>query len=147
MDWLTKPLGNIRFSIKVGGGFAAMVVLTAAIGGLGTLSIQQLRDQSSVNASAAEAVAELQEVSAKREAYLQSRDEAAAQSTAEEITRLKDALTSLSGKLPGSPEGQEAVNRSLQAVEKLSGEFQAVVDAIAGQQELLGPHAEVGQQT
>ncbi|SHM24776.1 methyl-accepting chemotaxis protein [Roseibium suaedae] len=134
MDWLTKPLGNVRFSVKVGGGFAAMVVLTAAIGGLGTLSIQELRDQSAVNASAAAAVAQLQEVSAKREAYLQTRETADAEATVAEVARLKQALESLEAQLPDLAETRSAVSRSEEAVDQLSVEFQAVLDAIASQQ-------------
>nr|WP_246476105.1 methyl-accepting chemotaxis protein [Roseibium litorale] len=131
---MTKPLGNVRFSVKVGGGFAAMVVLTAAIGGLGTLSIQKLRDQSAVNASAAAAVAQLQEVSAAREIYLQSRDASAAEAAVTEIARLREALEGLMTILADVPEARSAVSRSEAAVDQLSVEFQAVVDAVAGQQ-------------
>ncbi|NVK34787.1 MAG: HAMP domain-containing protein [Rhodobacteraceae bacterium] len=135
MNWFTKPLGNIRFSMKVGGGFAATILLTAVIGGLATLSILHLRDQSSINAEATAVVAQLQEVSATREAYLQSRTEEDAAATKEMIIALEEQLIDFKDSLGEDPSSSAAAATALDVVKRLDSEFQSVIQAINLEQE------------
>ncbi|MEJ8473216.1 methyl-accepting chemotaxis protein [Roseibium algae] len=135
MNWLTKPLGNIRFSAKVGGGFAAMVVLTAAVGGLGTLSILELRNQAGINAAATSAMASLQQASADREAYLGVREHELADVAREQIKGLAGKLDVLAGDLDPSGQAYATVLASKSSVEQFEAEFASVVDAVVIQQD------------
>ncbi|WP_417669526.1 methyl-accepting chemotaxis protein [Roseibium sp.] len=135
MDWLTKPLGNIGFGAKVGGGFAAMVLLTAAIGGLGTLTILDLRDRSTVNAGATDVMARLQQVSADREAYMTSRSPEQAQVAQAQIQSLSAQLDALEQRLQYDPDAQDRVRVSKTSVSRLDGEFAHVLEVVAAQEE------------
>ncbi len=130
MNWLTKPLGNVRFSAKVGGGFAAMVILTAAIGGLGTFSILKLRSQSGTNAGATTVMASLQQASADREAYLDARQHDLAVVAEEQINGLSEELELLGGKLDPASDAYARVSASKASVQQLASEFALVVSAV-----------------
>lgn len=121
--------------MKVGGGFAATILLTAVIGGLATLSILHLRDQSSINAEATAVVAQLQEVSATREAYLQSRTEEDAAATKEMIIALEEQLIDFKDSLGEDPSSSAAAATALDVVKRLDSEFQSVIQAINLEQE------------
>ena len=133
MNWLLKPLGHLRFSIKVGGGFAATTILTAAVGLVGTLAIVQLRDQSNLNARATAVMASLQEASASQKAYLSDRTEERATSALAQIDRLREDLTAVgNGMSDGSPE-KATVMAAVSKVDSLTTEFRKLVDSNTAQ--------------
>ena len=129
MNWVLKPLGHLRFSIKVGGGFAATTLLTAAVGLVGTLAIVQLRDQSNMNAKATAVMASLQEASADQNAYLTDRTPERAAAALEQIARLHDDLSTVHvGLAPSSPD-KENVSAAISNVDGLTTEFKGLVAA------------------
>ncbi|MBD1548745.1 methyl-accepting chemotaxis protein [Roseibium aggregatum] len=133
MNWLLRPLGHLRFSIKVGGGFAATTILTAAVGLVGTLAIVQLRDQSDLNARATAVMASLQEASADQKAYLSDRTGERATSALAQIDRLREDLTAVgNGMSDGSPE-KATVTAAVSRVDSLTSEFRKLVDSSTAQ--------------
>lgn len=126
-----KWMSDLRIAVKVGGGFAAMVTLTAVVGGIGAYSVQGLSEQTRTSASATAALAQLQEVTAAKEQYLDSRSAAAAQLVADEIDALKRQLADL--KQAGAD--LAAVSAADTAVDAFLTDFSGVTSAIGEQQQ------------
>jgi methyl-accepting chemotaxis protein len=59
-------LDNVGFATKIGGGFAAILLLAAVAGSVGTLTIADLTDQMRTSQTATAVLARLQDVSAAR---------------------------------------------------------------------------------
>ncbi|WP_417669528.1 methyl-accepting chemotaxis protein [Roseibium sp.] len=133
MDRLLRPLGNLRFSLKVGGGFATTTILTAAVGVVGTLAILQLRDQSDLNAKATAVMASLQQASAEQELFLKHRTVEHADGTHRQISVLREGLEAVGADVAaGSPEA-DAVAAAITSVDGLGMEFGALEFAIDSQ--------------
>ncbi|MFD1695007.1 methyl-accepting chemotaxis protein [Roseibium aestuarii] len=137
MNRLLRPLGNVRLTWKLGGGCAALVLLTAALGGFATLSILDLRTQSQNGASATEVVAALQQVAAEREAYLKLKTEDAASAAETGMADLSASLASLNAALPEGSAAKASVVTATEQVEALKARFADVVASTGVQQEAL----------
>ena len=127
MNWLLKPLGHLRFSIKVGGGFAATTILTAAVGLVGTLAIVQLRDQSAMNAKATAVMASLQEASADQKAYLTDRTPERADAALAQIDRLRADLAAVGDSIDDRSSEKAMVSAAVSRVGNLTAEFRKLV--------------------
>ena len=137
-------LRDMRFSWKVGGGFAATTLLTAVVGLVGTLSIVQFRDESGLNTKVTAVMARLQEVSAAQKEYLSSRTKEHAVSTLAGIGLLRDDLNTVAAELDASSAERASVVSAISMVDGLTDEFQNLVDsnkAQASQAERLSESA------
>lgn len=128
-----KWLIDLRFGYKVSGGFVAILILTALVGGVGFLAISNLSARFDVASQAAQVSERLQETSVSREAYLTAPDADKAAQTREAIVTLTNALDTLKGTVADDPTAQEQVNGAHQAVTEFGATFDAVVD-LTGQQ-------------
>ncbi|MBO0345330.1 HAMP domain-containing protein [Roseibium sp. CAU 1637] len=137
MNAVLKPLGNLGFSWKVGGGFATMIVLAGAIGAVGTLSILELRGQNKVTSEASMVMASLQQVSAQREAFLVSQDLSMADSLRERTTDLAKGLEGLAKHLDATSVGGMRVATATASVTELQGELETVLEAVDLQQQTM----------
>ncbi|MFN4010117.1 MAG: methyl-accepting chemotaxis protein [Pannonibacter sp.] len=129
-----KWLSGVRISAKVGGGFAAMVTLTTLVGGIGAFSVLGLSEQTHTSAAATAALAGLQEVTAVKEVYLDTREPAAADLVVSHLDALKGHLRDL--KAAGAD--ASAVDAANIAVDGLAANFSAVTSAIDEQQQQIG---------
>jgi methyl-accepting chemotaxis protein len=129
VKFVAKSLRNLRFSVKLGGGFAAATCLTAAVGVVGILAIVQLRDQSEANAKATAVMASLQEVSAGQKAYLAERSGDRATAVLDQIDQLRRALNTVGGKLEENSTEKKTVNTAVSMVDDLTAEFGKLVDS------------------
>ena len=150
MNWLLKPLGNLRFSWKVGGGFAMTTLLTAAVGVVGTIAILQLRDQSELNAKATAVMANLQQTSADQEAFLQERTPEKASVVRDQIQNLRSSLEAVNEELDAGGPAAAGVEEAIASVDGLKTEFQALEAAIESQargvERLIGASGELEAQ-
>ncbi|TYC51192.1 HAMP domain-containing protein [Rhodobacterales bacterium] len=128
MSRLLKPLKNMRFSAKVGGGFLAMAVVTAAVGAVGTAAILGLRLQSDISAKATGAIANLQQVAQAQEAYLAGQTPELAEAAGERIAGLEASLTEL-GRVSTEGEVQTATREAIDLVGRMKVEFEEFVEA------------------
>lgn len=133
MSRLLTPLKNVRLSAKVGGGFAAMILVAAAVGAVGAVAILGLRTQSDVSAKATTAMANLQQVAQAQEAYLSDRTPELADAARFQIEQLETALVTLDG-VSGPGEGETATAEAISLVGQLGGEFDGVVQAVENRQ-------------
>ncbi|WP_417692478.1 methyl-accepting chemotaxis protein [Roseibium sp.] len=138
MNRLLKPLGNVRLTWKLGGGCAALVLLTAAVGGFGTLSILNLKGQSETGAAATHVMATLQHVSSDRETYMKLQSAEAAEAAVGQIGSLEKALLTLDSALPEGAEAHKRVKDAENQISALSGKFTEVVSATDAKREVVG---------
>ncbi len=132
---VTSIINNLRFSAKVGGGFAAVLLLTAAVGGVGTFAIVALKDQMTTSGKATHVMADLQNVSAKREAYLSSRDDQLAAGHQQAVEKLSADLAEVQASVKG--DAAEKIIAAQEAVERLRSTFTDVTREIATQDQQL----------
>ncbi len=129
MSRILKPFKNARLSTKVGGGFVTMILVSAAVGAVGTIAILGLRAQSDVSAKATTAIASLQQVAQAQETYMSEGSAELAEAAAVQINRLEEALHSLD-QVSGASSGQNNTEEAIALVGRLGGEFQQVVSAV-----------------
>ncbi|MES0807949.1 HAMP domain-containing methyl-accepting chemotaxis protein [Roseibium sp. SCPC15] len=133
MSRLLTPLKNTRFSAKVGGGFAAMIIVAAAVGAVGTVAILGLRSQADVSSMATASMADLQQVAQAQEAFLSRRSPELASAAGQQIAQLKASLVSLD-QASDAGQGPAATVEAIGLVDKLDGEFAEVVAAVENRQ-------------
>ncbi|WP_208988321.1 methyl-accepting chemotaxis protein [Labrenzia sp. VG12] len=73
---------NIKFGVKVWGGFAAILALTAAVGATATVTISGLSERSRISGAAVEAMALLKTLDQSKETFLSGPSPAAAEQVA-----------------------------------------------------------------
>lgn len=135
MSKLLKPLMNARFSTKVGGGFVTMILITAAVGAVGTVAILELRAQSDTSAKATTAMANLQQVAQAEEGYLNGKTKELAATASTRIENLEASLIALD-EVSGAGEGATADAISL--VQKLKTDFGSITGAVETNQAQVG---------
>lgn len=132
-----KWIADLRFGYKVGGGFVAILLLTAIVGGVGGFAIMGLSQRMAVTDHAAAVTEQLQAVSADREAFLESRDLAIAGQTDASITALIDELATLKNSVANDPDTAEQVSAAIDAVTAFSGTYKDVTTLVASQGDKL----------
>ena len=128
-----RRLTDIGFSYKVGGGFAAMMVLTGLVGAVGTLAILEFRQQSDVSERSIAVLDQLQQVSNLRESYLSNRQPEEADQVVQGLGTLKQRLSDLRQSVEAEGSTSEGVDAALGNVEAFEKEFQATVAVIGDQ--------------
>ncbi len=137
MTRILKRLIDLKFGFKVGGGFFAVLLLTAVVGGVGYLAIQNLSSSFVVADHAAKVAAKVQATSLKREDYLNNPSPELSGAVREEITELGTSLEELAHELTGVPEAEIQVTGAREAVAGFAATFDQVVDQTSRQAERL----------
>ena len=138
MSRLLGLLGNLGFAAKVGGGFAIVLLLAAVLGGVGTMAIGGLTSQMDTSRIATGVVASLQEVSAARESFLQSRKTEDAEKTQAAVSDLAKELEALKASVAGDETASREVSAAIEAVSVMRSNFADVSSETSRQQELNG---------
>jgi methyl-accepting chemotaxis protein len=136
MSRILGLVGNLGFAAKIGGGFAVVLLLAAVVGGVGTMAIGGLTNQMETSKIATGVMARLQDVSALRETFLQSRDAADAEATRGAVTGLENELQSLKASVAGDAAASEAVSSAVSSVAVMRKDFARVGEEISRQQQL-----------
>ncbi len=133
---ILQTLNNLRIGYKISGGFTAVLLLTALVGGVGAISVSGLANRFESADQATQAMMRLQEVTTNREAYLSDKTPALAEGTQTAIAALNTSLEGLKGELSADASSQAGVNEAIEAVIGFNDTFADVTAAITEQQEL-----------
>ncbi|MEP5625333.1 MAG: HAMP domain-containing protein, partial [Hyphomicrobiales bacterium] len=145
MKSILKLLVDLKFGFKVGGGFAAILLLTAVVGAVGYLAISNLSSRFEVADLSANVAGKVQSTSLAREDYLNTPTDERASNARQEIAGLNAALDALSSGVSGNTEALDQVNRATEAVGQFATTFDAVVDQTTQQADRLDMLRESGR--
>jgi len=129
MQRILKKLVDLKFGFKVGGGFFAILLLTALVGGVGFLAIHNLSSLFVVADHSAAAASQVQATSLKREDYLNNPSPELDAAVHAEIEQLNATLEDLSNDVADDATARAQVDTALDAVR----EFTATFDQVATQ--------------
>ncbi|PVB60224.1 HAMP domain-containing methyl-accepting chemotaxis protein [Labrenzia sp. 011] len=127
MQRFMKLLVDLKFGFKVGGGFFAILLLTAVVGGVGFLAVHNLSSLFVVADHSAKVANQVQRTSLKREEYLNNPTPELDVAVQQEIDRLNGTLEELSHDVSNDDVAQSQVERALDAVRQFSATFGQVV--------------------
>ncbi|WP_208994869.1 methyl-accepting chemotaxis protein [Roseibium hamelinense] len=130
-----KLANDMKFGKKVGGGFAAVLALTAVVGGVGAFAVSNLSDRIEVTGYSTSAIATLQDLSEKREDFLSRADQSAATATLDGIAELTNALDLLEENLQGDPAANASIGEAREAVSGFRAAFERIISLKAEQGE------------
>ncbi|GGB57729.1 hypothetical protein GCM10011316_32240 [Roseibium aquae] len=137
MKRVIKKLNDLRFGVKVGGGFVAILAVTAIVGAVGFSAIVTLTEKFEVAGQSTTVAQHLQETSVARETFLKQRDEANASKTRTAIADLQDALETLRKSVATEPEAVSDVEAAITGVSEFGATFDGVVTDSFNQKEQL----------
>lgn len=137
MKRILNVLTDLKFGFKVGGGFFAVLLLTALVGGVGFLAIHNLSSRFVVADQAAKVAAQVQTTSLLREDYLNNPGDALGTSVEDGIAKLEAELAVLSGNAAGDTAAVQQVSAARDAVAQFAETFAEVVDHTSQQSERL----------
>jgi methyl-accepting chemotaxis protein len=137
MNKILKVLTDLKFGFKVGGGFLAVLLLTAVVGGVGFLAIHSLSSRFVVADTAANAAGQVQATSLQREDYLNNPSDALSASVREEITKLEAELDKLASEVAGDAMSETQVAGATEAVIEFAGTFDQVTAQMTQQADSL----------
>jgi len=123
MRWLV----DLRFGLKVGGGFFAILALTAVVGAVGFQAIVNLSSRFAIADKSAQVATQVRSISLKRENYLTSPNADNAQDVRLQITRVTEALNALASAAGNDAGAQAQVSSAKAAVDKFAATFDEVV--------------------
>ncbi|MCK7611256.1 methyl-accepting chemotaxis protein [Roseibium sediminicola] len=126
---------DLKFGVKVGGSFAAVVALTGIVGGVGAYSVMTLSERMEVAKQSTSTIAQLQNLASKREDFLSTQDMKSAQATLEDIGILSGELNVLQAQLMSDPQAQAPVEEAAEAVRSFQEAFEKVVGLTQTQSE------------
>ncbi|SHL35303.1 methyl-accepting chemotaxis protein [Roseibium suaedae] len=124
---LTRRLNDLKFSYKVGGGFLAILLLTAVVGFSGFLAIINLSSRFEVNDESAKVVQLLQTASSLRETYLNAPDAQRAEETRTVVASLQSALSGLSASVSTDSAAKAQTDQAIASVQEFANTFDSVV--------------------
>lgn len=130
-------LVDLKFGFKVSGGFAAILLLTAIVGGVGYIAISTLSGRFEVADQSANASRLVQSTSLVRENYLNTPSAELAEATRQEITSLNSTLDILAQGVAQDPASMAQVEAAKAAVGKFASTFDEVVSQTNQQSERL----------
>jgi len=133
MVFLAKFVNNIRLPYKVWGGFTAILMLAAIVGGVATLAILGLKDRTQTLNQTSSALADLNQAANARELYLKAPDEKNADAALTELRALHGSLQSLDGAIVDDPALTRNMNAATKNVKELERTFQELAVAIGVQ--------------
>lgn len=145
MKRLLSWIVDLKFGFKVGGGFAAILVLTALVGGVGYLAISNLSARFEVADRASAVGLKVQSASVAREDYLNAPTPEHADAARAEIAGLDQALSALADDVRNDPAAAAQVGQANTAVENFASTFDAVVGQTDQQTERLATLRESAQ--
>ncbi|MHA7772969.1 methyl-accepting chemotaxis protein [Roseibium sp. M-1] len=123
-----KFASDLKFGVKVGGSFAAVVALTGIVGGVGAYSVMTLSERMEVAKQSTSTIAQLQNLASKRETFLSTQNIEAANNAIADIGVLSGELEMLENQLKSDPQAQVPVQQAAEAVNNFSTAFEKVVD-------------------
>ncbi|ADZ72130.1 methyl-accepting chemotaxis protein [Polymorphum gilvum] len=126
MKRATGWIANLKFGVKVGGGFAAVLLLTATVGAVGAYSVLNLSGRFHVAEQSTAVMAMLQDADAKRQAFMVRGERDLAQQTAEALDALSVGLEELKTRLAGNAAGEAGVAEASDAVTRFGSTFDDV---------------------
>ncbi|WP_299475286.1 methyl-accepting chemotaxis protein [uncultured Roseibium sp.] len=127
MKQILKSLVDLKFGFKVGGGFLAVLLLTAVVGAVGFFAIQNLSSSFVVADHAAQVAGQVQATSLKREDYLNNPTPELRGAVDQEIEALNASLQKLDDEVAGNAEAETQVAGAKQAVSEFAATFDEVV--------------------
>ncbi|MEM8702007.1 MAG: methyl-accepting chemotaxis protein, partial [Pseudomonadota bacterium] len=127
MKQIIKSLVDLKFGFKVGGGFFAVLLLTAVVGAVGYFAIQNLSSSFVVADHAAQVAGQVQATSIKREDYLNNPTPELSEAVNQEIGKLSASLQELEHEVSGNPDAVSQVAGAKDAVTKFETTFGEVV--------------------
>ena len=130
-----KFASDLKFGVKVGGSFAAVVALTGIVGGVGAYSVMTLSERMEVAKQSTSTIAQLQNLASKREDFLSTQDLQAAEAAIVDISTLSSELEVLENQLKSDPQAQVPVAEAAAAVTKFREAFEKVVGLTQTQSE------------
>ncbi|MEP4769308.1 MAG: HAMP domain-containing methyl-accepting chemotaxis protein [Roseibium sp.] len=145
MKRILRLLVDLKFGFKVGGGFAAILLLTAVVGAVGYLAISNLSSRFEVADLSAGVASKVQSTSLAREDYLNAPSEEQANKARQEIADLNSALDALSSGVSDNDDALDQVAGAKEAVSQFSTTFDAVVDQTTQQADRLAMLRESGR--
>ena len=137
MKQILKVLTDLKFGFKVGGGFFAVLLLTAVVGGVGFLAIHSLSTTFVVADQASKVAGQVQLTSLQREDYLNNPSPELSSAVQTEIGKLEAELAVLADSVAGDTAAEEQVAGARKAVTKFSETFSEVVDQTTQQSNRL----------
>jgi methyl-accepting chemotaxis protein len=137
MKRILKVLTDLRFGFKVGGGFLAVLLLTAVVGGVGFLAIHGLSSRFVVADHAATIAGKMQATSLTREDYLNNPSEDLRNSVLEGVAALENELEVLTDEVAGDTAAEAQVAEAKDAVLRFSTTFDQVAAQTVQQAERL----------
>ncbi|WP_269583898.1 methyl-accepting chemotaxis protein [Roseibium sp. Sym1] len=137
MKRLLKVLTDLKFGFKVGGGFLAVLLLTAVVGGAGFLAIYNLSSSFNVADQASKVAAQVQATSLQREDYLNNPSAELTDAVHQEIASLEASLQTLAQGVAGDTQSEAQVAGAIDAVSQFSATFDQVVAQTTQQSERL----------
>ncbi|WP_428641157.1 methyl-accepting chemotaxis protein [Roseibium sp.] len=137
MKQLLKILVDLKFGFKVAGGFLAVLLLTAVVGGVGFLAIHNLSSRFVVADQASKVAGQVQATSIRREDYLNNPTRENGEAVRQEIAGLDTSLQELAGEVAGDPASEEQVAGARNAVTQFASTFDEVAAQTNQQAERL----------
>jgi len=122
-----KFASDLKFGVKVGGSFAAVVALTGIVGGVGAYSVMTLSERMEVAKQSTSTIAQLQNLASKREDFLSTQDLEAADAAIVDISKLSEELSVLETQLKEDAQAKVAVAEAASAVSDFRNAFEKVV--------------------
>jgi methyl-accepting chemotaxis protein len=116
-------LDNVGFATKIGGGFAAILLLAAVAGSVGTLTIADLTDQMRTSQTATAVLARLQDVSAARQAFIVSHSEETAERSRSAIDGLGQDLQALGAVVAADKVAKTDIGAAMNSVAVMREKF------------------------
>lgn len=126
---------DLKFGVKVGGSFAAVVALTGIVGGVGAYSVMTLTDRMEISKQSTSAIAQLQNLASKRENFLSSMNVETADAALVDINDLSQELSILQARLKGDSTARDQVEEASAAVLEFRAAFEEVVKLTQSQSE------------
>ena len=137
MKRILKTMVDLKFGYKVGGGFLAVLLLTAVVGGVGFLALSNLSSRFVVSDASSEVAAQVQATSLKREDYLNHPTGERAEAVRMEIGLLSASLRDLGERVANDPAASDQVATAQSAVKEFNTTFDEVVSQTGQQAERL----------
>jgi len=137
MKRLLKVLTDLKFGFKVGGGFLAVLLLTAVVGGVGFLALNTLSSKFIVADQASQVATQVQSTSLMREDYLNNPSQEQREAVNQEIVILNAALRELAAVVSGDAESEAQVQSAKTDTDEFSETFTQVADQTEQQAERL----------
>ncbi|WP_417671082.1 methyl-accepting chemotaxis protein [Roseibium sp.] len=123
MSTILRAFNDIRIGFKVGGGFAAVLLLTGLVGAMGAFAVSGLATRFESADQAMKVGTNLQIVTEVRSAYVQNRNDETKNAAVAAIGKLKGELEILKGDVAGEAEAEKSVSEAVEAVDGLKSTF------------------------